>query len=45
MVHPNIGVKYCINNLIRAVFCTKFERLFKKKMYNSIIHIIVHLKL
>ena len=36
---------YWIYNLIRAVFFSKFERLFMKKMYNSIIQGIAHLKL
>ena len=36
---------YWIYNLIRAAFFTKFERLFKKNMYNSIIQSIAHLKL
>ena len=36
---------YWIYNLIRAVFFSKFERLFKKNMYNSIIQSIAHLKL
>ena len=37
--------KYWIYNLIRAVFFSKFERLFKKNMYNSIIQSTAHLKL
>ena len=36
---------YWIYNLIRAFFFSKFERLFKKNMYNSIIQSIAHLKL
>ena len=36
---------YWINNVIRAVFFSKFERLFQKNMYNSIIQTIAHLKL
>ena len=38
-------VLYWIYNLIHAVFFSKFERLFKKNMYNSIIQSIAHLKL
>ena len=36
---------YWIYNIIRAVFFSKFERLFKKNMYNSIIQSIAQLKL
>ena len=36
---------YWIYNLIRAIFFSKYERLFKKNMYNSIIQSIAHLKL
>ena len=36
---------YWIYNLIRADFFSKFECLFKKNMYNSIIQSIAHLKL
>ena len=38
-------MNYWIYNLIRAIFFSKFERLFKKNMYNSIIQSIAHLKL
>lgn len=36
---------YCVNNYIRTVFFSKFECLFKKNMYHSIIQSIVHLTL
>ena len=38
-------IKYWIYNLICVVFFSKFELLFKKNMYNSIIQSIAHLKL
>ena len=38
-------IYYCIYNIIRAVVFSKFERLFKKNMYNSIIQSIAHLEL
>ena len=40
-----INVIYRIYNLIRAVVFSKFERLFKRNMYSSIIQSIAHLKL
>ena len=36
---------YWIYNLIRAVLFSKFERLFKKNVYNIIIQSIAHLKI
>ena len=40
-----INIIYWIYNLIHAVFFSKFERLFKKNMYNSITQSIAHVKL
>ena len=39
----NINFQYWIYNLICAVFFSKFERLFKQNMYNSIIQSIAHI--
>ena len=36
---------YWIYNFIRAIFFLKFEHLFEKNMYNSIIQSIAHLEL
>ena len=46
IMRQNRGISnYWIYNWIRAVFFQKFERLFKKNMYNSIIQSISHLKI
>ena len=45
IIERKIRSNYWIYNLIRAIFFSKFERLFKKNMFNSIIPSIAHLKL
>ena len=46
MFYTLVKERYWIYNLIRVVFfSSKFERLFKNNMYNSIIQSIAYLKL